>query len=111
MPEHFTSNNIFCCAAFQNHVGAAGNRGIAVLMRKTPEGIGFLLQSRGVAFKDVVSLVAMPNGPDIKINIASDAGLQYCPWCGRRLADLVKGAPEPFEVLAKGHKPLLSVDI
>jgi hypothetical protein len=111
MNETFKLNKMFCCAPLQNHVTAAGSRGLAVLVRKTPEGIRFLLQSRGVAFEDVGKLRPMPGSPDLKINIVCDTGLQFCPWCGQRLQELVKIAPEGYDDLAEAHKPLLSMDL
>jgi hypothetical protein len=107
----FKLDKMFCCPPLQNHVGAAGNRGLSVLVRRTCEGIRFLLQSRGIAVEDVDKLRPVPGSPDLKINIAYDAGLQFCPWCGRRLQELVEIAPEAYDDLAKTHKPLLSIDL
>jgi len=64
----------------------------------------FLLQSRGIAFEDVAKLRGNPNAADMKVNISFDIGLQYCPWCGRRLQELVEALPEAFDELAEKHK-------
>jgi len=101
---------MFCCPGFQNNVEAAGERGIAILVKVTSEGIMFVLQSRGIAFEDESKIRPMPSAPDIKINVSCTTGLQYCPACGRRLQELVKASPRAFEELAQKHKKLLARD-
>lgn len=64
----------------------------------------FLLQSRGIAFEDTGKIRPVPDYPDIKINVSCETGLQYCPWCGRRLQELIEASPEAFAELAKKHK-------
>jgi hypothetical protein len=64
----------------------------------------FLLQSRGIALEDVSKVHPMPGAPDIKINVSSEVGLQYCPWCGTRLQELVEASPDAFDDLAEKHK-------
>jgi len=95
---------MFCCPGFQNNVEAAGERGIAVLVKKTPEGTMFVLQSRGIAFDDESKIRPMPGAPDIKIRVSCTTGLRYCPACGRRLQELVEASPRAFEELAEKHK-------
>jgi len=97
-------NEMFCCSGFQHRVADAGQRGIAVLVTKTPEGIRFYLQSRGIAFDDEKKIVPMPSAPDVKINVSCEIGLLFCPFCGRKLQDLVKMAQNEFELLAEKHK-------
>jgi hypothetical protein len=104
MKTEFMMNKIFCCAGFQHRVEAAGQRGIAVLVHKTSSGIMFLFQSRGIAFEDTSKIGPMPGTPDIKINISCEAGLQYCPWCGRLLQELIEVSPKAFDELAEKHK-------
>ena len=77
---------------------------MAILVHKTSNEIMFLLQSRGIALADVGRVKSNPNAPDVKINLSSEIGLQYCPWCGRQLQELIKASQEAFEELAKRHK-------
>jgi hypothetical protein len=105
MNDEFIPNKIFCCSGLQHRVEAAGQRGLAVLAHKTSSGIMFLFQSRRIAFHDAEKIRPDPTAPDIKINVSFETGLQYCPWCGRRLQDLVETSPEAFDELSKKHKP------
>lgn len=102
--DTFIPNNIFCCPGFQHSVEAAGVRGVAVIVVNTLGKTRFLLQSRGIDFDDVGKLRPRPDAPDIKINIACEIGLQYCPACGRKLEELITTSPDAFEELAKKHK-------
>jgi len=104
MKDTFILNKAFCCAGFQHRIEAAGKRGIAILVHKTAGGILFLLQSRGIAIEDGSKLAPMPGAPDMKINISFDIGLQYCPWCGRRLQELAEASPRVFDDLSEKHK-------
>jgi len=105
MKNEFVENKIFCCSGLQHRIEAAGQRGIAILVHKTSSiGIAFLLQSRGIALEDVSKIRPTPSAPDIKINVSSEVGLQYCPTCGRRLQELVEASPEAFDDLAEEHK-------
>ncbi len=109
MKDIFEMNKIFCCPGFQHRIGDAGNRGVAVLVRKTPEGIRFLLQSRGIAFDDESKIHPMP--VEININVSCEIGLQFCPFCGRRLQELIKAAPKAFDDLAEKHKNFQPADL
>ncbi len=104
MKNESEMNKMFCCPGFQNGIEAAGQRGLAILVHRTSSGIMFLFQSRGIAFEDVGKIRPNPTAPDIKINVSSESGLQYCPWCGRQLRELIAASPEDFEELAKKHK-------
>lgn len=103
MKDTFVMDEIFCCPGFQHRVADAGQRGIAVRVVNTSDGIRFRLQSRGIAFEDESKIRPMPE-MDMKINVSSEMGLQYCPACGRKLQDLVNTSPKDFEELAKKHK-------
>lgn len=111
MKDTFEMNKAFCCPGFQNNIQAAGERGIAVLVVRTAEGIRFRLQSRGIAFEDESKIGPMPGSPDIKINVSCSTGLQFCPACGRRLQELVTAAPGFFDDLAEKHKKLQTLKL
>lgn len=108
MKDTFEMDNKFCCPGFQHRVADAGQRGIAVLVVKTSGVIQFRLQSRGIAFDDEKKIVPMPGVPDMKINVSCEIGLQYCPFCGRKLLDLVKASPKAFDELAGKHRQFYS---
>jgi hypothetical protein len=96
----------FCCANFQRSIEDVGQRGIAVLVHRSSIGIGFLLQSRGINFEDEKKI--KPISIDIKINVSSEIGIQFCPFCGCHLRDLINKNPTLFDDLAKKHRPFNS---
>lgn len=97
----------FCCAGFRNFVSLAGDRGIAIVCCEFSSGrIGFLVQSRGIAYGDERKLKPWPF--DITINISSEMGLRYCPSCGRELDELINSAPDEFCALAQQHKKFVA---
>lgn len=96
-----------CCQGFANHVAAAGSRGIALLVENDSSGIEIILQSRGVSFVDQGRVATI--GGDITINVATDVGVRYCPWCGWHLEQLMAAAAEAFAELAKRHEGLAGV--
>jgi hypothetical protein len=98
---------MYCCDGFRNLVSLAGERGLAILARVQSSGeIGFVFQSRGVAFSDVGKL--RPASIDVTINIEAVTGMRFCSACGRRLEDLVKESPEFFRELAELHQKILA---
>jgi hypothetical protein len=99
-------NEVFCCSGLENHVACAGERGLAILVRKTSQGPVFVLQSRGIAFEDLGKI--KPTDVNIKINVSSESGLQYCPYCGQQLPQLVELRRSFFERLAEKHKKFLA---
>jgi hypothetical protein len=98
---------MFCCPGFENHVSLAGERGLAILVKQTSNGLSFDFQSRGVAYKDQGKLHPIPI--DLNINIASSVGLLYCPWCGKKTKYMIESAPEFFADLAKKHEEMLTL--
>jgi hypothetical protein len=97
--------NIFCCPGFKNLVDNSGQRGpAAIVVWRAVNQPKFLLQSRGIAQEDepAAQRTAIP----LKINVSSTIGLQYCPFCGRQLQDLLDAAPAEYAELANKHKVL-----
>ncbi len=96
-----------CCQGLKNFLSMAGDRGHAILVYEVPSGkIGFQFQSRGIAYKDVSKIKPNPNASDIKINVSSEIGIQYCPACGHNLEKLIKKNPIRFKELATKHRHL-----
>ena len=68
----------WCCIAFENRYGAAGQRGLGVLVEADSEGRPlFLLQVR--AF-DLGS--ELDNTPTAPMTMVVETAIQFCPWCG-----------------------------
>jgi len=59
-------------------------------------------QSRGVAYKDESLAYSVPRG--FVINKSSTVNIQYCPFCGRRLSDLVNASVAEFAKLANAPR-------
>ena|SRR5438128_1891844 len=98
---------MYCCTGLKNLVSSAGDRGLAILAREqSPNRIGFVIQSRGLAFGDEAKW--KPVSVEVIINIDCTMGLLFCPFCGRRLDDLVEESPEFFNDLAAKHKKFLA---
>jgi hypothetical protein len=108
MRNLFVFNRIFCCTGFQHRITDAGQRGIAILVIKTSDGIQFRIQSRGIAYADEDKINPIPNAPDYKINISCETGLLYCPFCGKKLHNLVRKHPKAFEEIAEMHRKFYS---
>jgi hypothetical protein len=101
-----------CCLEFQKLVDNAGNRGLSILVTGTPMGILCVLQSRGVAFSDHIAGIGWRDGiPKMSVNISSDVGIQYCPFCGCKIDTLVIDSPDVFFDLAQEHRRYVSADI
>jgi hypothetical protein len=98
---------VFCCAGFQNHITLAGERGLAILVKRIANGLAFEFQSRGVAYEDQSKLHPIPI--EMNINIASSVGLRYCPWCGAECRKMLESAPDFFSQLARKHESLLTL--
>jgi len=96
---------MFCCDRLQARMADAGQRGLAVLVRRLPELYIFYLQSRTAAAGEEEQLLGL-NLP-VRMNIVSSIGIVFCPWCGTRLDDLVSVAPERFAAIAKQHEHLI----
>lgn len=95
---------MYCCQPLQNKIADAGERGSAIIVGCTSDGLGFWLQTRGVAVRDEPTLRSAPP-LKVMVNISSSQRIAYCPWCGRPLADLVAAAPDAFRHLAELHRP------
>ena len=101
---------MYCCQPLENKIADAGQRGSAVLVERAPEGFAFWLQSRGVAYRDEAAFRDVgPLPPPAALNVSHSQRIAYCPWCGRRLADLAAADPERFARLAAKHAHLVPV--
>ena len=98
---------MFCCDGLKNLIGNAGQRGTAVLVYNTPQGIRFNLQSRAITREAELRFTAAPTPLPFgdHMTISANIGLNYCPFCGMRLQRLVTWrTKKQFEALAEVHK-------
>lgn len=92
-----------CCYGFDNLLASAGERGIAIIVRVNSKGEPrFRLQSRGVSFDDQSKLT--PMATDVLINLSTEMGMRYCPFCGRLLELLVASNRDYFNNLSREHE-------
>ncbi len=74
----------YCCPQFQGLLEKAGKDGLAVIAYENDnEGPVFMLQGRACGAEEV-SMVKGQEG--VKLTLASQTGLLYCPACGVELA-------------------------
>ena len=93
---------MLCCNRLESAVDNAGQRGIAVVIRRVPEFFIYYLQSRAVTFGEEARLVQQRL--EQRINLVYTMGIGFCPWCGKRLDDLAEALPELFNKLANQHE-------
>lgn len=105
MDDAFEPNGTFCCKGLQQLIANAGQRGLSVLVWKSPEKTTFLFQSRGIDIKDETKLKLGPL--DLILNVSNETALNFCPFCGRALAELLEKSGDFFSGLAKQHSALL----
>jgi len=98
---------MFCCDGLKNLIASAGERGMSVLVYERPGGFVFNLQARAVSKEAEVRYSQTPPRLPIEGNItlATNIGLNYCPFCGTELKTLVTSSTlKQFETLANEHK-------
>ena len=93
---------MLCCDRLESAIANAGQRGIAVVVRRVPEFFIYYLQSRTVTFGEEERLVEQRL--EQRINLVYTMGIGFCPWCGRRLDDLADASPWVFDKLANEHE-------
>jgi hypothetical protein len=80
----------WCCGVFKGWYDAVGERGLAVLVDRTADGTpAFMIQSRSVDADD-----EGPKNHPRPLNLIAELHIHFCPWCGRRLADVYGDAAE-----------------
>jgi hypothetical protein len=92
---------MLCCDRLESTIANAGQRGIAVVVRRVPAFFIYYLQSRAVTFGEEEKFVQERS--EQRVNLVYTMGIGFCPWCGRRLDDLAEAAPEVFAELARRH--------
>jgi hypothetical protein len=99
---------MYCCHSLQNYIENAGQSGLAILVLRKPENndLWFVLQSRGVAYKDENKIVPIP----FDINISTSRAIKFCPGCGHFLQELVDISRDIFEHLAEEHDKYIPRD-
>jgi hypothetical protein len=98
-------NDIFCCSTFAAKVSDAGSRGLSFLVGELVGTPSFVIQSRGVTFDDEERMLAV----SVSLNVASEIPIAFCPFCGARLAVLLRDHKQEIEKLASSHHPLLGM--
>jgi hypothetical protein len=98
----------FCCRRFKELIDRAGERGLAVVVSRNGQNpLKFRLQSRGVAHQDEVE--SEKTSARIVINIQMLNAIEYCPFCGKHLQELLNTTPVEYEELAKKHLPFVTM--
>ena len=98
-----------CCESFAAHVAEAGHRGLSIIPAKGAERHYFVLQSRGCDYADIQQLRDLPRSPmnDVShaplINLISEIGISFCPWCGSNLRRVIDAEIDAVQDMAKGY--------
>lgn len=67
---------MFCCVGLKNLIGTAGQRGMSILVSKTPRGFRFNLQSRALSREAELYLTRVPT-PLLPLPIQGDKKHDY----------------------------------
>jgi hypothetical protein len=94
-----------CCEAFSFLLADAGVRGLSAIVTKGATGFSFLLQCRGVDYRDMSKLAGRPIAIDVSINVSGSVVIRHCPFCGENLRKLAKRAEPLLARLAIEHEP------
>ena len=68
---------MLCCDRLESAIANAGQRGIAVVVRRVPEFFIYYLQSRAVTFGEEERLVEQRL--EQRINLVYTMGIGFCP--------------------------------
>jgi hypothetical protein len=98
---------MFCCEPFKNLTAEMGKRGHSIILKSQQGFTFFCLQSRGYDFDDSAKIEGKPLGLAVKVNAASEIGIQYCPFCGTKLADWIAKHPKEADQLARRSEPFV----
>jgi hypothetical protein len=100
---------MFCCSVFHTYVQAAGKKGISIVAH-CQEGFRFYcLQARVCDYEDEGKMKNIPWDENIPrfLRLVEQAGVQFCPFCGVKLENIISQHLGDFDNLAKTHEQLL----
>jgi hypothetical protein len=98
----------FCCRRFPELIDRAGQRGLAVVVSRNGQNpLKFRIQSRGIAHQDEGE--AKTVSTRIVVNIQMLNTIEYCPFCGSHLQELLDATPVEYDELAKKHLPFVTM--
>jgi hypothetical protein len=92
-------------------LSVAGERGLSAVVASLPEGLFMMLQSRGVNFEDKEKIEGGTSGLSSFINLSETLAIKYCPFCGKRIEELVMSSHDEFQVLSEKHFPYYQKDL
>jgi hypothetical protein len=83
-------NKDYCCVRFRETVSRGTDRGLAIVPKRNPKfGDFFFLQFRAIS--EAHHELPFDTG-NIPLTLSVEQAIQYCPWCGARLADVYSSA-------------------
>jgi hypothetical protein len=99
-------HGLFCCSGFECLVEAAGYDGFSALIVKDVERLFFAIQFRSLSELEEEEYARGQTSYKGNIKLAGAIVASYCPYCGTKLAALIKPSNrEVFLRLAEKHKP------
>jgi hypothetical protein len=94
-----------CCDVLDGLINNAGKDDYAVLAKSFGEYRFFVLQSRAcrmdeeLLFRNVPKEMSLPR----PLHLVTQVGIQFCPFCGRSLAELIRENQIEFDRLSEEH--------
>jgi hypothetical protein len=99
-------HGLFCCSGFECLVEAAGRDGFSALIVKDVERLFFAIHFRSLSDLEDEEYSRSQTSCKGNIKLAGAFVASYCPFCGTRLAALIKPSNrDAFLRLAEKHKP------
>jgi hypothetical protein len=99
---------LFCCPGFEILVGNAGKDSLSALIAHNGKRVIFELQFRAVSADEEGAFLqsGLQSSYEGHVKLVSSMCGRYCPYCGTRLASLIKFSNyKAFLSLAEKHKP------
>ena len=97
-----------CCDRFQWLVNEAGTAGLSIIVRHVGHEYGFFLQGRACdadqeqTLQHIISSIVVPQS----LRIVTQQGIQFCPFCGTPLIEVMHANANELCVVAPIHKLL-----
>lgn len=97
---------ICCCSTFSEYVSRAGLDDFAILAKRSGDHRFFVVQFRACAPEQERLFQNVPREIDIPqpLHLASQFGIQFCPFCGFDLSVYIENNKAVFDEFAQKHR-------
>lgn len=100
---------MFCCAIFRSGVEEPGKKGLSFVASREEEFRYFCLQARAFDYEDEDKIKNIPWSVEIPRlwRLVHQWGIQYCPFCGASLEEVISKNVAEFDKLVDRHDRFL----